>query len=156
MTTRTHEFQAKLTWEGNTGEGTASYVAYQRCYRLRWAGKPDLAGSADAAYRGDAARHNPEDLFLAAIAACHMLFYLSLCAQQRIRVIAYEDEVRGTVTVEPGGGGRFTRIALHPVVTIDGGDPVLAASLHDEARARCFIAGSCRGPIEHVPEIRQA
>jgi organic hydroperoxide reductase OsmC/OhrA len=154
MTTRAHEYRTKLTWEGDTGEGTANYRAYQRRYRLTWPGKPDLLGSADAAFRGDATLHNPEDLFVASIAACHMLFFLSLCAKQGICVVGYEDEARGTMMLEPGGGGRFTGISLHPRVTISDGDPVQAARLHDEAHALCFLANSCSVPIAHAAVVR--
>lgn len=149
-----HEFAAGVVWEGNTGEGTADYAAYSRRYRVSVDGKPDLAGSADPSFRGDADRHNPEDLFLASISACHMLFYLSLCARGGVRVLAYEDRATGTLRMEPGGGGRFQSVTLHPVVHVDAGsDAELAARLHDQAHALCFIANSCGVPIHHQPVI---
>src|SRR5258706_10558564 len=95
ITGKSHAYAARLIWEGNTGEGTAGYRTYSRAYRVLVPGKPDLPGSADPAFRGEADKHNPEDLFLAAISACHMLSYLALCATQGIRVVAYEDEARG-------------------------------------------------------------
>ena len=52
-------YEIQLIWEGNRGSGTASYTAYERDYRLRVNGKPDLAGSADPLFRGSAERHNP-------------------------------------------------------------------------------------------------
>jgi organic hydroperoxide reductase OsmC/OhrA len=76
-----HTYAARLVWEGNSGEGTASYEGCGRSYRVLIEGKPELIGTADPAFRGDASRHNPEDLFLAAISACHMLTYLALCAR---------------------------------------------------------------------------
>jgi organic hydroperoxide reductase OsmC/OhrA len=150
-----HAYTARVVWEGNTGEGTAVYAAYGRQYRVQLAGKPDLAGSADPAFRGDADRHNPEDLFLASLSACHMLFYLSLCARQGVRVTAYEDETRGTLRMDVGGGGQFQEITLHPAVTIAAGDDTgLALRLHDTAHGLCFIARSCSVPIRHQPTIR--
>lgn len=150
-----HAYTARVVWDGNTGEGTARYAGYGRQYRVAVDGKPELAGSADPAFRGDADRHNPEDLFLASISACHMLFYLSLCARGGVRVLAYEDQARGTMRVDAGGGGRFEEITLHPVVTIDGAsDAALAARLHDRAHELCFIANSCSVPIRHQPAVR--
>ena len=115
---RVHPYAAHVVWQGNNGEGTASYTAYGRDYTVRIAGRPELAGSADAAFRGDASRHNPEDLFLAAIAACHMLFYLSLCARRGVRVLAYEDAAEGVMETRPDGGGAFTGVVLRPRVTV--------------------------------------
>jgi organic hydroperoxide reductase OsmC/OhrA len=150
-----HACTARVVWDGNTGEGTAGYAAYGREYRVLVDGKPDLPGSADPAFRGDAERHNPEDLFLASISACHMLFYLSLCARRGVRVLSYEDQPRGTLRVDAGGGGQFDEITLHPSVVIAAdGDAALAARLHDAAHELCFIARSCRVPIRHHPTVR--
>lgn len=155
MTDGEHAYTARVVWDGNTGEGTARYAGYGRDYRVQVDGKADLAGSADPAFRGDAARHNPEDLFLASISACHMLFYLSLCARGGVRVTAYEDEARGTLRMEAGGGGRFAEVTLHPAVTIAAGDDeALALRLHDRAHELCFIASSCSIPIRHAPSVR--
>ena len=151
-----HAYDARLFWEGNTGEGTAGYTTYGRQYRAEVDGKPDLSGSADPAFRGDAGRHNPEDLFLIAIAGCHMLSYLALCAKHGVRVVAYEDAVHGTLALDRTGGGRFTEVVLHPVVTVAAGsDRALAAKLHDTAHERCFIAASCSVPIRHEPVVRE-
>ena len=149
-----HAYTARVVWEGNTGQGTAGYTAYGRDYRVEVAGKPHLAGSADPAFRGDAHRHNPEDLFLAAISACHMLFYLSLCARGGVRVLAYADQARGTMRVDADGGGRFEKITLHPEVTIaDEAHTELAMRLHDTAHELCFIARSCSVAIRHEATV---
>ncbi|HEY8141883.1 MAG TPA: OsmC family protein [Kofleriaceae bacterium] len=159
---RVHSYAARIVWQGNTGEGTANYAAYGRDYATRIAGKPELAGSADPAFRGDASRHNPEDLFLAAIAACHMLFYLALCARRGVRVVAYEDAAEGVMETRPDGGGAFTSVVLRPRVTIAvesapnraGGTAAdLAAELHATAHSLCFIGNSCRMPIRVAPVI---
>lgn len=154
MLKREHEYTTRLRWTGNTGDGTASYTSYARGYRVQIAGKPDLAGSADPAFRGEADRHNPEDLFLAAVSACHMLFYLALCARKGIRVLAYEDEAGGTLVMNADGGGRFAQIRLHPRVILEAGaDITLALQLHDTAHELCFIANSCSVPIRHEPVV---
>ncbi len=152
-----HSYTARLVWDGNQGEGTASYTSYGRQHHVEIAGKPDLPGSSDPMFRGDPARHNPEDLFLASIAACHMLFFLSQCAKRGIRVLAYEDEVTGTMTVDARGGGKFTVVTLHPKATLTAGSDVeLATRLHDTAHELCFIANSCSVPIHHEPTFEVA
>jgi organic hydroperoxide reductase OsmC/OhrA len=155
MATGAHEYTARLIWNGNTGRGTATYAGYGRQYRVLVAGKPELAGSADPAFRGEADRYNPEDLFLAAVSACHMLFYLSLCARQGVRVLAYEDAARGRMLMGADGGGKFEEIALRPAVTVAGGaDMALAVRLHDDAHRLCFIANSCSVPIRLEPTVQ--
>ena len=91
-----HTYRATVEWTGNLGSGTSSYTAYSRDYTVQIAGKPDLLGSSDPAFRGDEHRHNPEDMLLAAVSACHKLWYLHLCSAAGITVTAYTDhaEVR--------------------------------------------------------------
>jgi organic hydroperoxide reductase OsmC/OhrA len=144
---REHRYSAQLTWTGNKGAGTSEYRAYGRSYTVDVDGKPTLPGSADAMFLGDPTRHNPEDLFLAAIAGCHMLAYLALCASQGVCVLAYTDEAEASLALD-AEGGRFTEVTLRPRVTIAAGDDAtLAEALHHTAHQRCFIANSCSVPI---------
>src|SRR5213075_538295 len=92
-----HHYNSHLTWDGNRGDGTSTYQSYGREWRIEMDGKPALHGSADAAFRGEAEKHNPEDLFLAAISSCHLLSYLALCAKYRVNVVAYEDRATGVM-----------------------------------------------------------
>ncbi|HJU72784.1 MAG TPA: hypothetical protein VJ717_03490, partial [Gemmatimonadaceae bacterium] len=100
-----HEYALRLIWDGSRGEGTADYVTYGRDHRVLVAGKPDLLGSADVLFKGVPERHNPEDLFLAAVASCHMLAYLALCARSGVCVLEYEDAARGELVLDADGGG---------------------------------------------------
>lgn len=121
---------------------------------LSAAGRPDLQGSSDPAFRGDAARWNPEDLLVASLSSCHMLWYLHLCAQAKITVLAYRDDASGTMVEDEGGGGRFTAAVLKPVVTIAaGGDVARAKALHEEAHRLCFIANSVNFPVTIEAEV---
>jgi organic hydroperoxide reductase OsmC/OhrA len=148
-------YATRITWTGNAGEGTAAYSSYRRQYVISVEGKPELVGSADAEFRGDAHLHNPEDLFLASLSACHMLFFLSLCARGGVQVTAYEDEAIGRLVVHPAGGGRFEQITLRPVVTVATDDAsARARELHETAHEFCFIANSCSVPIRIEADIR--
>jgi organic hydroperoxide reductase OsmC/OhrA len=90
---------------------------------------------------------------VAALAQCHMLSYLHAAATNGIVVTAYSDAATGTMQQTNDGGGHFTSVTLHPVVTISAGDPALARSLHAEASANCFIAQSVNFPVRHEPTI---
>jgi organic hydroperoxide reductase OsmC/OhrA len=150
-----HEYTAEVVWEGDPDATTFAYASYSRRYRVAIDGKPDLAGSADPMFRGEADRHNPEDLLVTAVATCHMLSYLALCSLQGIVVLAYSDRPRGTLVLTSGGGGKFEEVVLAPRVTIAAGSDLAAAeALHARAHEVCFIANSCNFPIRHEAEVR--
>ncbi len=153
---RLHTYRLKLTWTGNTGSGTASYRSYERSYTLEVEGKPAIAGSSDPAFRGDRSRWNPEELLVAALAACHKLWYLHLCASAGIVVLAYSDHAEGVLKETPDGSGRFASVTLHPQVTITaGGDAGKALALHEPAHQKCFIANSVNFPVLCEPVISE-
>ncbi len=148
------EYAVGVVWEGNRGSGTSDYAAYGRRFAVRVENKADLAGSADASFRGEAHLHNPEELLVASVSSCHMLFYLALCARGGIAVLRYADAARGILRLDPGGGGAFSEIRLRPRVTVArGSDLAAAAALHGRAAEQCFIANSCRFPITHEAEV---
>jgi organic hydroperoxide reductase OsmC/OhrA len=155
MSGREHHYEVTVNWTGNTGKGTASYLAYGRDHDITAPGKPLLLGSADPAFRGQKDRWNPEELLVASLSECHMLTFLSLCAREKIVVTAYEDAATGTMTEDGGYSGRITEVVLNPVVTI--ADPERAeraAELHHDANKTCFIANSVNFPVLHNPTTR--
>ncbi len=152
--TRTHSYAVAVTWNGNLGSGTSDYRSYERAHAISAAGKPEIAASADPAFRGDASRWNPEELLVASLSSCHMLWYLHLASVAGIAVTDYVDAAEGTMEERAGGEGRFVRAVLRPRVTIAPGcDAVRARELHREAHRKCFIAQSVNFPVECEPEI---
>ncbi len=151
-----HHYALDLVWQGNRGSGTSGYRDYGRDVLLTAAGKPDLAGSADPTFRGDATRWNPEELLLAALAQCHLLSYLHSAVTHGIVVTSYDDSPVGTMA-QAGQGGHFTEVVLRPRVTV--ADPAhvqLAREIHHEASENCFIAASVNFPVRHEPVIEVA
>jgi len=149
-----HHYSTMLHWTGNHGEGTADYRSYDRSFSVAINGKPELQGSADPAFRGDKTKWNPEELFLASLSACHMLWYLHLCADEGLRVLSYRDQAAGVMEELENGSGRFTEVVLYPEVTISDADHLdKAKKLHQQAHEMCFIANSCNFPVRHEPNI---
>jgi organic hydroperoxide reductase OsmC/OhrA len=147
---KSHHYELTLTWTGNTGMGTSSYRAYERSHIVSIKGKPDLLTTADPAFRGDAAKHNPEDLLLTALSSCHMLSYLYVCSVAGIIVVDYTDEAVGTMTESSDGSGRFTEVILHPkVIVAEASMLEQAEALHAKANALCYIANSVNFPVKH-------
>src|ERR1700675_4098779 len=102
---RQHAYAVTVTWTGNTGSGTTGYRSYERRHDISAAGKTTIAGSSDPSFRGDPARWNPEDLLVASLSACHMLWYLHLCSDAKIIVTAYADQPEGLMEELPDGSG---------------------------------------------------
>jgi organic hydroperoxide reductase OsmC/OhrA len=144
----THLFQLNIIWTGNNGTGTSAYDAYSRNHTIRCEGKADLQASSDPYFRGEKEKYNPEDLLLASISSCHMLWYLHLCADAGIVVVNYEDKPQGTMITGAEVRGKFTEVVLHPHVTITDASRVDEANaLHHKAHEKCFISNSCNFPI---------
>ncbi|WP_420750574.1 OsmC family protein [Rhodococcus sp. O3] len=146
----THNYEIGMTWTGNTGTGTSSRRAYSRDHEVTAAGPALILGSSDPAFCGDPTRWNPEQLYLASIAQCHMLWYLDLAARAGVIVTGYEDRPSGVMIEEVSGAGQFESVTLHPTMTITAeSDPAVAAELHEQVGDYCFIARSIKTPIHH-------
>ena len=149
-----HDFPAKIVWTGNRGTGTSTYKAYDRTWDMAVEGKAVVHCSNDPLLGGDATKYNPEDMLIASVASCHMLWYLHLCSQSGVTVIAYEDEPIGIGESEPDGTGRFLEAVLKPRITITSdSNAEKAVSLHDEVHKYCFIARSINFPVRHEPRV---
>ncbi|MFZ0891522.1 MAG: OsmC family protein [Thermoplasmata archaeon] len=151
-----HQYSSVVRWTGNLGKGTSEYRAYSRDHVIQFSGKPDLGGSSGLAPLSDKSRYNPDELLVASLSACHMLWYLHLCAVNGVVVSEYVDKAAGVMRTDADGGGRFVQVTLHPQVTILQGDEQRAMDLHAEAHRKCFIANSVNFPVEHQAVIRSA
>ncbi len=147
-----HKYSIRLDWTGNQGTGTSEYRAYSRAHEISRHGKTAIAGSSDPVFRGDAARWNPAELLISALCACHQLWYLHLCADAGVVVIAYSDEASGVEVEQPDGAGQFESVTLRPHAKLAAGsDEEIARRLHDVAAEKCFIARSVSFKVEHKP-----
>lgn len=148
-----HQYTINLEWTGDKGSGTSSYVSYSRDHLIASGEKPPIEGSSDPVFRGDPGKYNPEELFLSSLAACHMLWYLHLCAVNAVIVKKYTDQPVGLLQEDPNGG-KFTEVILRPCVTVTQTSMMeKARELHREAHRQCFIANSCNFPVRHEPLI---
>jgi organic hydroperoxide reductase OsmC/OhrA len=156
VTALRHHYRVDVRWTGNRGSGTDGYRNYARDHVIRVAGKPDIAGSSDPAFRGDPSRHNPEEMLVAALSTCHMLAYLHVATTVGVVVTDYADAAEGTMETT-GTGGRFVEVVLRPVVTITAAsDADKAAAAHATAHHACFIASSVNFPVRCEPRIVKA
>jgi organic hydroperoxide reductase OsmC/OhrA len=151
---KTHHYSLTVTWKGNNGGGTADYKSYSRSHEISAQGKASIHGSSDPAFRGDPSGYSPEDLLVSSLSACHMLWYLHLCAIHGVVVLDYTDDATGEMRENGDGSGQFTTVTLRPHVTVSAPNMVgKAKALHEEVHKLCFIARSVNFPLRHLPEI---
>jgi len=149
-----HRYKTQVEWRGNSGKGTTDYRSYSRDHQISVGGKPVIPGSSDPSFRGDSARYTPEDLLVSSLSACHMLWYLHLCAVNNVVVVDYTDNAEGEMAENDDGSGEFIKVILRPRVTVaEAAMADKAQSLHREANRMCFIARSVNFPVEHIPQI---
>jgi organic hydroperoxide reductase OsmC/OhrA len=155
VTAREHHYRITTTWTGNLGTGTSDYRAYSRDHEIQVPGKSiPLRGSSDPVFRGDPARYTPEELLVASLSACHMLWFLHLCADAGIVVTEYEDAAIGDMSENGDGSGEFRRVVLRPRALItDSARIADALALHPRAHELCFIARSVNFAVQHEPVV---
>ncbi len=149
---RKHLYKVTTQWTGNKGTGTATYAGYGREHSINSENKQEIFCSSDPIFRGDKTKYNPEELFVASISSCHMLWYLHLCADNGIVVLDYKDNPIGNLREESDGSGHFTDVTLYPVVTVKDKSMIDKANeLHIKAHELCYIANSCNFKIDIKP-----
>jgi organic hydroperoxide reductase OsmC/OhrA len=130
--------RARVRWDADRDD--------LRAHTITLAGQRLAASSAEE-FRGDPDKADPEQMFVASLSSCHMLWFLALARAERVRVTSYEDEPEGTMD-----STRFTRVVLRPRVAFERDiDDEQVRSLHHRAHERCFIANSVSCPVDVEP-----
>lgn len=97
---------------------------------------------------------DPEEAFVAALASCHLLTFLSIAARQGFVVDEYRDEAVGILAKNEAGRMVMTVVTLRPVVTFGGArlpTPGESDAMHHQAHEECFIAGSVLTDVRVEP-----
>ena len=144
-----HEFPVRLKWEGSTAAAD-----YTRNAIAGAPGKHVIQASSAGGYGGDPARWNPEDLFGAALANCHMLTFLALAKKAGVDVRSYEEDA--TVTLDTVDHvTRITKVRLAPKITISASsDPDKTRVMFEKAHKYCFVANSTTAEVVMEPTVQ--
>ncbi len=98
---------------------------------------------------------DPEEAFVASIASCHMLWFLSIAATKEFIVDRYEDHPEGILSKDEKGKLAMVKVTLKPSVCF-GGDNIPSSpqlnELHSLAHEKCFIANSVRTKISIIQD----
>ena len=153
------EYTAEIFWERDAGEDFLDQ-RYSRRHLLRFDGGAEVAGSSSPHSvplpMSDAAAVDPEEAFVAALASCHMLWFLAIAAKRGFIVDRYVDAARGVMARNAQGKLAMTLVTLRPTVTFSGAPRPSAdehAALHHKAHEECFIANSVKTEVRVEPVL---
>ena len=133
---------------------------YARRHLLRFDGGAEVPGSSSPHVvplpYSDPAAVDPEEAFVASLSSCHMLWFLSLAANEGFCVDRYADAATGVMKKNTAGRVAMTVVILHPVVEFSGESMpsrVDIERLHHEAHEACFIANSVKTEVRCEPVL---
>ena len=143
---------ATVTWLRGEDDFAAGH--YSRAHEIEFDGGVTVQGSASpsvvkAPYsREDAV--DPEELFVASLSTCHMLWFLDLARRGGYVVDVYLDHAEGVMGKDDRGKIALTQVKLSPKIEWGGEKqptPEEVRELHHKAHELCFIANSFRGDV---------
>jgi organic hydroperoxide reductase OsmC/OhrA len=151
-----HEYQARIHWE--RGAAVFTDNRYSRGHSWYFDGGVVVpASSSPHTVRvplSVAAAVDPEEALVAALASCHMLWFLSLAAASRWRIDDYNDEALGLMGRNAAGKTAMLSVTLRPHVRFSG-EPLPSRAeigrLHERAHEECFIANSVTTVVRIEP-----
>jgi organic hydroperoxide reductase OsmC/OhrA len=89
---------------------------------------------------------DPEEMFVASLASCHMLWFLDFARRAGIEILSYEDEAEGVMAKNAEGRTAITRVTLRPKIECSA-DAATLEKIHHQAHEACFIANSVKTEI---------
>ncbi len=149
-------YKVEILWE----RGDQNFVdnRYSRRHLLRFDGGAEVPGSSSPHVvplpMSDASAVDPEEAFVASLASCHMLWFLSLAAKRKLRVDRYFDDASGLLEKDAGGKLAMTRVTLRPKAEFSGDRYPTREELdqlHHDAHAECFLARSVKTEMHCEP-----
>ena len=154
------EYTADILWERSPNEDFLGN-RYSRRHQMRFDGGAVVAGSSSPHSvplpMSEAHAVDPEEAFVAALASCHMLWFLAIAAKRKFCVDRYCDAAVGVMEKNMQGKVAITRVTLRPDVTFSGDrQPTRAETLHlhHTAHDECYIANSVKTEVLCEPVFR--
>jgi len=147
-----HEYTAQIVWTRDGAVFTDN--RYSRGHVWRFDGGVEVPASSSPhsvrlpLSRADAV--DPEEAFVASLASCHMLFFLSFAAKAGFVVDKYEDDAIGIMTKNADGKLFVSKVTLNPAIAFSGTkrpSPEELDALHHHAHEECYIANSVRSEV---------
>ncbi|QBX38557.1 OsmC family peroxiredoxin [Brevundimonas sp. S30B] len=146
-----HRYTATVAWSAPAEAHRSG--RYSRAHDWRFDGGALVRGSSAPPSPGsDPAAVDPEEALVAAVSACHMMFFLAYARKHRLTVTSYEDQADGVMTPNADGKLYLSTLTLRPRITFEGeADPAVVNQVHHLAHADCYLANSIRGDVTIEP-----
>jgi organic hydroperoxide reductase OsmC/OhrA len=145
-------YTAAVSWERNGAVFLDN--RYSRAHRWNFDGGIEVPASASPHVvplpLSVAEAVDPEEAFVAALASCHMLWFLSIAAKRGFVVESYRDEATGVMAKNADGKLAMTQVTLRPRILFAGEKRPSAAqheAMHHEAHEQCFLASSVKTDV---------
>lgn len=147
-------YTAKVSWKPDEGDHF-TLGRYTRMHEIAFDGGTTLIASASPSvvplpFSSEAAV-DPEEMFVASLSSCHMLWFLDLARRAGLEILSYRDMAEGIMEKNAEGKTAITRVTLQPAVECDG-DRSRLAHLHEQAHDACFIANSVKTEVVIEPQ----
>jgi len=147
-----HEHRAAIHWSRNGAPFSDN--KYSRAHRWVFDEGVAILGSSDPVAvppplsRTDAV--DPEEGLVAALASCHMLFFLAFACKKGFVVDSYTDHPVGVMAKNERGKLYVAAVTLDPQAIFVGDKQPTSeeiAMLHRRAHEECYIANSIRAEV---------
>lgn len=149
-------YTTQIAWQRNGQDFTGN--RYSRRHLIRFDGGVELPGSSSPHVvplpMSDPSAVDPEEMFVASLSSCHMLWFLSIAAKRGFCVDSYSDDAEGTMERNAAGKMAMTIVTLRPHAIFSGARLPTREQLHElhhRAHDECFIANSVTTDVRCEP-----
>lgn len=149
-------YTAQIAWTRDGQEFLGN--RFSRRHTMRFDAGVEVPGSSSPhvlpAPYSDPSAVDPEEMFVASLASCHMLWFLVIAVKRKFIVERYSDAAVGVMDKNPQGKLAMTMVTLRPKVAFSGDrlptrDEI--EQMHHRAHEECFIANSVRTEVRCEP-----
>jgi len=155
MAAHTSRHDVRTSWV----RGDQDFLAgnYSRAHTLTFDGGAVVSGSSSPSVVrlpwSDPTAVDPEELLVASLSSCHMLWFLDFARHAGLDVLSYVDEAFGEMGADAQGRLVMKAVTLRPEIATAPPAPskALIGALHEKAHAACFIANSVKSEIRIEP-----
>ena len=116
------QYSAEIIWE--RGDALFTDNRYPRRHLWRFDGGLEVPGSSSPhsvpVPLSDPGAVDPEEALIAALASCHMLWFLAIAGKRKFRIDRYHDQASGVLEKNAAGKWWVSVVTLHPAVQFSG------------------------------------
>lgn len=144
-------YTAQLAWTCDDSDFQDN--VYSRAHSITFDGGVVLPASSSPHVvplpMSDAQAVDPEEMFVASLSSCHMLWFLSIARMKKFSVASYSDHAEGIMAKNADKKLVMTVVTLRPKVEFKGVTPNREQldAMHHEAHEACFIANSVKSEV---------